>query len=232
MTWSVSVRARQVIGIGFLLVVFAVTAARSGSTLLRGPYPDPWRTDVAVVVDAAPNIYADAPDIRVVQLVETMDAMWHRAFEAAGDDYEHPRIEPRNGAAETDCGTDHDGWAGVYCSEDRQIVIDVGDHLVRRAQGGDDASDLLLGYVLAHEMGHHVQHQRGMGVPRDQDDVVKGELHAQCLAGVWGRAARKPVPPPGTYVADADHGSAEQQQRWLEHGHAAGRPAACDAVFG
>jgi predicted metalloprotease len=227
----VSVRARQILVLGVLLVVFAVSATRSGSLLLARTSPEPFGEDVTVVAGAAPNIYEDKPGVRVTQLVASMDAMWQRAFAAAGDEYEQPRIESRTGEARTDCGTDHDGWAGVYCAQDTQIVIDIGDHLVRRAHGGDEASDLLLGYVLAHEIGHHVQHERGMEAMRSQEDVVKAELHAQCLAGVWGRAAGKPVPPAGTYVADPDHGSVDDQRRWLEHGHAQGRPAACDAVF-
>ena len=226
-----SVRARQILVLGLLLVVFAISATRSGSVLLARTSPEPFAADVTVAVADAPNIYGDRPEIRVSQLVGSMDAMWQRAFASAGDDYEQPRIESRSGAARTDCGTEHDGWAGVYCAEDKQIVIDIDDHLVRRAYGGDEPSDLLLGYVLAHEIGHHVQAERGLAAQRTQEDVVRAELHAQCLAGVWGRAAGKPVPPVGTYVADADHGSVQDQRRWLEHGHADGRPAACDAVF-
>lgn len=223
-----STRARQIAAVAVLAIVLLARVSLSQGTR---PAPEPFGEDVTVVVAAAPNIYANEPDIRVHHLIDSMNDMWARAFAAAGDAYEEPRIEPRSAQAGSKCGTTVGGWAGVYCPYGKRIVIDVADHLVRRTMMGDDGSDLLLGYVLAHEVGHHVQHERGLRPPRSQADVVRAELHAQCLAGVWGRAAGRAVPDPGTYAADADHGSVEQQRHWLELGHASGRPAACDPVW-
>ena len=223
-----STRTRQITLFAVLAIVLIVRASLGQGSREA---PEPFGQDVTVAVAAAPNIYANEPDIRVHQLIDSMNDMWARAFAAAGDDYEEPRIEPRTAEAASKCGTQVAGWAGVYCPYGKRIVIDVADHRVRRAAVGDEGSDLLLGYVLAHEVGHHVQHERELGPPGSQEAIVRGELHAQCLAGVWGRAAGRPLPPVASYAADGDHGTVEQQRHWLELGHASGRPAACDPVW-
>jgi uncharacterized protein len=225
----VSIRARQIIAVVFLGVVALSRVMAMGA--MPGDDPEPFPQEVAVAVAPAPNIYGDKPDVRIYQLISSMNTMWQQAFAAAGDEYEPPRIEPRNGQAGSDCGITSTDWAGVYCPDGERIVIDVADHLVRKAMVGDSTSDDLLGYVLAHEVGHHVQDVRGMGAPKSQGDIMQAELHAQCLAGVWGRAAGRPLPPVASYAADGDHGSVEQQRYWLERGHTTGRPAACDGAF-
>ena len=224
-----STRARQVIALAVLAAVALSRIAAMGAT--PGAEPEAFPQEVAVAVAPAPNIYGDKPDVRVYQLISSMNTMWQQAFAAAGDEYEAPRIEPRDGQAASDCGITSVDWAGVYCPDGERIVIDVADHLVRKAMVGDATSDDLLGYVLAHEVGHHVQSARGMGAPGSQQDIMQAELHAQCLAGVWGRAAGRQLPPVASYAADADHGTVEQQRWWLERGHATGRPAASDAAF-
>jgi predicted metalloprotease len=220
---------RQVcIAFGVLIAVASIGARAPWASKAR---PDAFPEKVAVVSAPTPNIYADKPDVRVLQLLSSMNDMWARAFYDAGDTYEVPRIEPRRGVPKSDCGTQVSGWAGVYCPHGERIVIDISNHTVIRAGLGDERSDLLIGYVLAHEVGHHVQALRGFKIRDSQADILKSELHAECLAGVWGKAAGRPVMPIEHYAADADHGTVEQQRHWLELGHASGKPAACDAVW-
>ena len=124
-------------------------------------------------------------------------------------------------------------WAGIYCPRDRQIVIDLTDHLVVRAAAGDDLADDALGYVLAHEVGHHVQYTREILVRQQtQEDQVRIELYADCMSGVWGRAAGRRAPPAWSYATtDVEHGTGAQQREWTERGYARGRPADCDAIW-
>jgi predicted metalloprotease len=76
-----------------------------------------------------------------------------------------------------------------------------------------------------------VQALRGqLGVGRE-NGVLKAELQAQCMAGLYGRATGRPVPPVWSYAPDEDHGTVAQQQHWLELGHRSGRPADCDRVW-
>ena len=228
-----SARARQVLLLGALLAAVVAKAQQPGPLFALGASPKAFPAELTVGPAPAPSadVYSDRPDIRVLQLLDSMNGLWERTFAAAGDEYERPTVETRGGERGEGCGSDVGGWAGIYCSRSRRIVIDVGDHEVHRALMGAGGTDDRLGYVLAHELGHHVQTLRN-GLLRDTPEaVLRSELQAECLAGVWGRAAGRPLPPVWTYSSDADHGTAEQQRRWLELGHATGRPAACDAVW-
>jgi uncharacterized protein len=193
--------------------------------------PEPFPKAYVATAPAAPNAHRDRPSVRVLQLLSSMNVMWEGAFEAAGADYEPPSIESRGQSGRGCGGTVETDWAGVYCSAGKRIVIDMEDHLVVRASVGDESSDDLLGYILAHEVGHHVQHQRGLYGRETREATVRAELHAECLAGVWGRAAGRRPPPPWSFTPDADHGSAAEQQAWFQRGYAQGRPAACDAIW-
>jgi predicted metalloprotease len=224
-------RARQLIAFAVLGILLVVKAQQPGPMFAFGASARGFDDDVTVRAAPVPNIYADKPDLRVLQLLSSMNVMWERAFRAAGDDYERPRVETRTQPTIEGCGAAVEGWAGIYCSRGKRIVIDIRDQLVLRAATGDDVSDDLLGYVLAHEVGHHVQALRGRAQAGSADDVLRAELHAQCLAGVWGRAAGRALPPAWSYGVDAEHGSVAQQERWLTRGHARGRPADCDDVW-
>ena len=193
--------------------------------------PEPFPDAYVARAPATPNAYRDRPDARVLQLLSSMNTMWEEAFKAAGAEYEPPTVESRGQNGRGCGGTVETDWAGVYCRAGERIVIDLEDHLVVRATVGDESSDDLLGYILAHEVGHHVQHLRGLYTRETREATVRTELHAECLAGVWGRAAGRRPPPLWTFTSDADHGTAEQQQMWFRRGHARGRPADCDAIW-
>ena len=108
----------------------------------------------------------------------------------------------------------------------KTIIIDVDAHVKRHAVVGGGLADVVLGYVVAHEVGHHVQTLRHAGA-----DILRRELHADCLAGVWGKAAGIPLPPMWAYGEDAEHGTAAQRVHWLNVGYRAARPSDCDAIW-
>ncbi|HEX8084662.1 MAG TPA: neutral zinc metallopeptidase [Solirubrobacteraceae bacterium] len=148
----------------------------------------------------------------------------------AGDDYSAPRVVQR-AVEEEACGAPSEGWAGLYCPAGRTLVIDLDAHARRHGVIGQGFSELLLGYIVAHEMGHHVQTLRGAPDTGTLENARQHELHAECLAGVWGRAAGVPLPPPWAYAEDAVHGTVQEQIQWLNAGYRAGRPADCDAIW-
>ncbi|HWT95417.1 MAG TPA: neutral zinc metallopeptidase [Solirubrobacteraceae bacterium] len=225
----VTVRTAVLALVAALLLI--VRAQQPGPIFAFGSEPESFPTSVTAPPAVAPVLYRDRPDVRVLQLLASMNAMWAATFAAAGDDYERPRIETRATPAAEGCGAGVSGWAGMYCARDKQIVVDLSDHQVVRAAGGDQTADDLLGYVLAHEVGHHVQMLRGVGLADTPAERLRLELHAQCLAGVWGKAAGRGPLPIEVFGVDAEHGSAADQQRWMETGRRAGRPADCDAIF-
>jgi predicted metalloprotease len=224
-----SAPVRQVLLVSVLAVVLLVKAQQPGAFLSLGGNPEAFPRDVVARAAPTPNVYSDRPAVRVLQLLDSMNTMWAGAFADAGARYEDPRVQTVEHETAEGCGSTVGGWAGIYCRDTKSIAIDLSDHLVGRAAVGDDEADLLLGYILAHEVGHHVQALRGFSGLKDQ--VLRAELHAQCLAGVWGRASGRPPRPPWSFGVDADHGSADQQARWLGRGHAAGRPGDCDGVW-
>lgn len=226
---SFPVRLAVLLLVGFLLLI--ARAQQPGPMFAFGSEPSGFPADVRAPSAVTPRLYNERPDVRVLQLVASMNAMWSRVFVDAGDDYERPRVEARSRAATEGCGADADNWAGIYCHRGARIVVDMANHQVLRAAGGDTFADDELGYTLAHEMGHHVQLLRGVARADDLAETVRLELHAQCLAGVWGRAAGRPLPHPESYGVDAEHGSAAEQHRWLSTGYARAHPADCDAVF-
>ena len=146
--------------------------------------------------------------------------MWAAAFERVGASYEQPILTD-----DTGCGGPTAGWAGLYC--DGKIVIDVSGHTQRHAAVGAGVEDLVLGYVVAHEVGHHVQSLRGA----PPTEILTRELHADCLAGVWGKASGAPLPPTWLYGEDAEHGTAAQRIHWLNEGYRSARPSDCDKIW-
>jgi hypothetical protein len=161
------------------------------------------------------------------QQLASIEAMWTPIFAAAGDRFVAPNLAP---AGQDGCNAPPAAglWAGIYCPSTRNIVVDLDSHSVRNAQTGGYVADVVLGYILAHEVGHHVQILRG--APKVSSGP-RHELHADCLAGVWGKAAGLPLPPTWKYAADAAHGTSAQRMRWLSRGWLHARPADCDAIF-
>jgi predicted metalloprotease len=225
-----SVRARQAVAVICLAVALVVELRLQAGSALPSQ-PDPFHADVTVTAQPVPDIYADRPDVRVLQLLDSMNASWKAAFAAAGDPYAPPIVETRTRRAAEGCGAEQEGWAGYYCSAGTRIVIDLGHQDVGRAMLGDDQADDLLAHVLAHEVGHHVQALRGHLRKKTPAATRRVELHAQCLAGVYGAASGRPLPPVWSYAEDAEHGTVAEQQHWVGVGHARARPADCERIW-
>lgn len=130
--------------------------------------------------------------VRVV-LADTED-VWQREFERIGREYQPPELVVYSGQYPTACGTGDARMGPFYCPGDRKVYIDLGfyDELERVfAAPGDFAQ----AYVIAHEVGHHVQNLLGIsdqvaalrGRPDYNEYSVRLELQADYLAGVWAR---------------------------------------------
>jgi len=134
-------------------------------------------------------------DFVSVVLADTEDT-WSGIFRKAGKVYEEPNLVLYSGAVQSACGMGSAAMGPFYCPSDRKVYIDLAffDEL-RRRHGAP--GDFAQAYVIAHEVGHHVQNllgisdrvraaQRGLGSAEVNALSVKQELQADCFAGVWG----------------------------------------------
>lgn len=131
-------------------------------------------------------------------LADTEDT-WTAIFHAAGRPYEVPRLVLFTGATATACGTGQAAMGPFYCPADRRVYIDLAfyDDLRQRFHA---PGDFAQAYVIAHEIGHHVQNLLGVSdkVQRARSRLsaregnalsVRLELQADCFAGVWAHHA-------------------------------------------
>ncbi|MBX3655898.1 MAG: neutral zinc metallopeptidase [Ramlibacter sp.] len=144
-------------------------------------------------------------DDRMARFVSTVLAdtedVWKQQFSQAGATYREPRLVLFRGATHTACGQGQAAMGPFYCPSDQKVYIDLGFYQTLRDRLGAPG-DFAQAYVIAHEVGHHVQNL--MGISRKMDDMrgrlsqveynalsVRLELQADCLAGVWAHHAQE-----------------------------------------
>lgn len=129
-------------------------------------------------------------------LGETEDA-WNGIFAAAGERYVEPKLVLFSGGVDSACGMASAATGPFYCPSDQRVYLDTAffDEMRNRFQA---AGDFAQAYVIAHEIGHHVQNLTGV-LPRfnrqrqsmSESEAnamsVRVELQADCYAGIWGR---------------------------------------------
>ena len=127
-----------------------------------------------------------------------VDATWTKLFQQSGKTYEQPVVVLYEQGVQSQCGATPSTVGPFYCPLDRKVYLDIGfmEELQQRlgAQG-----DFAQAYIIAHEIGHHVQNLLGvmddvnLAQQENPDDAnelsVRLELQADCLAGVWGHSA-------------------------------------------
>jgi uncharacterized protein len=123
------------------------------------------------------------------------EKVWTQVFQAAGSQYPDPKLVLFRGATATACGTGQTAQGPFYCPGDSKVYIDLEffDTLSRKLGA---PGDFAQAYVIAHEVGHHVQNLMGITGKVDAARArqstaqanalsVRVELQADCLAGVW-----------------------------------------------
>ena len=161
----------------------------------------------------APGATRSAPQDENARFVSTVLAstedIWQETFQASGRDYRKPVLVLYRGSTRSACGTGQAAMGPFYCPGDEKVYLDLGFFETMRRQLGAPG-DFAQAYVVAHEVGHHVQHLLGI---TDRVDALRGrqseaqanamsvrlELQADCFAGVWA-------------------GRSQQAKNWLEQG--------------
>jgi predicted metalloprotease len=135
----------------------------------------------------------------VSKILASTETTWTQVFQEGGSRYQEPKLVLFSGATPTACGTGQSAMGPFYCPGDQKVYIDLSfyrDLKDRFRAPGEFAQ----AYVIAHEVGHHVQNllgisekvhqaQQGASKARANDLSVRLELQADCLAGVWGNRA-------------------------------------------
>ncbi|MBQ9407324.1 MAG: neutral zinc metallopeptidase [Desulfovibrio sp.] len=134
-------------------------------------------------------------------VLKTTEDAWQNIFRRAGNAYPPPTLVLYTGATETACGYGQSAMGPFYCPGDGKVYIDLAFYRDMQSHLGG-GGDFALGYVLAHEVGHHVQNvlgiaqkvremQRGASQAEANRLSVMMELQADCFAGVWGRSVQR-----------------------------------------
>jgi len=123
---------------------------------------------------------------------------WARLLPASGSQYERAKLVLFTGGTDTACGFGESATGPFYCPRDARVYIDLGFYRALRERLGAPG-DFAQAYVIAHEVGHHVQNLLGTSdrvqrAGRGEGDggmSVRMELQADCYAGVWAHASRQ-----------------------------------------
>lgn len=202
-----------------------------------------------------------------VTLADT-EEIWGEIFAAAGESYTPATLVLFSGVTPSPCGNASGATGPFYCPLDQKVYLDTAFFATLSRQLGA-GGDFAAAYVVAHEVAHHVQDELGIlsqanaqreRSSQEQSNAISVmiELQADCLSGVWARAAESRigaldagdidealnaaarigddilmrsagrVPMPESFT----HGSSEQRQRWFSQGYTSGSVSACDTFSG
>lgn len=187
---------------GGLLLLLAVTWALGGDPLQVLEMATGGGTSADVETGPLQRPGSGQPDeasqfVSVV-LADTEDT-WGKIFQASGKRYQPPKLVLFTDAVESACGFNSAAVGPFYCPPDQKVYIDLGFYRDLHQKFGAPG-DFAQAYVIAHEVGHHVQNLLGTsarvreaqgqgGVSEANALSVRLELQADCYAGVWGHHA-------------------------------------------
>jgi len=139
---------------------------------------------------------ADTMGQFVSKVLGSTEDVWGSIFQRSGKQYRQPKLVLYTGAVRSACGLGQSAMGPFYCPNDEQLYIDLAfyDDLRKRFHA---PGDFAQAYVIAHEVGHHVQKLTGsfsqmenaqgrMSKSQYNQLSVRMELQADCYAGVWG----------------------------------------------
>ena len=187
-------------GIGTLVLVLVSLYLGIDPTVLLNQAPPATVSTTGTSREARPAEENRMAEFVSVVLADTEDA-WHDLFRQAGSTYREPKLVLFTDAVESACGFADSAVGPFYCPGDQNIYIDLGFY--RELKDRFHApGDFAQAYVIAHEVGHHVQNLLGISKKvqeaRSRASQVEGnrlsvrlELQADCLAGVWAYHANK-----------------------------------------
>jgi uncharacterized protein len=218
------------LGIGMIVVLSLIGWALGiDPRLLIGGAEMMSRNDQQQQSDAGSTTRTGLPSDKMGQFVSAVlgstEAQWKEIFAQAGKSYEPPTLVMFSEATRSGCGFAQAAMGPFYCPIDHKVYLDTSffQDLQRRFRACDVGSktcQFAEAYVVAHEIGHHVQNllgllpqvqeaQRGIDKVEANQLQVRVELQADCLAGVWAHHAEEKW----RFIEPGDVEAAMQTQR-------------------
>jgi len=175
------------LGVNPLTLLGIMTGGGGAPPAQTGPAPAPPANDQ--MAKFVSTVLADTEDV------------WGELFKQGGATYQNPKLVLFRGAVRTACGAGQAAMGPFYCPADQKVYIDLSfyDTLKNRLGAPGDFAEA---YVIAHEVGHHVQNELGISEKVEQARArstpaqanamsVRLELQADCFAGVWAHHAQR-----------------------------------------
>ncbi|MFJ5299369.1 neutral zinc metallopeptidase [Pseudomonas sp. RC10] len=257
------------LGLGGIVIIVAIGLLTGQDPMqilgqIAGQVGSQQTTSVSPQTRQAPPANDEQADFVRAILGDTEDT-WGQIFQQGGRQYKNPTLILFRGQVQSACGFASSASGPFYCPADQKVYLDM-DFFREMSQRFKAAGDFAQAYVIAHEVGHHVQtllgvsakvdaaRQRGMRMEGDNGLLVRQELQADCLAGVWANNAQKRLnwlepgdieealnaanaigddrlqqQSQGRVVPDSfTHGTSAQRVRWFKTGFAQGQINQCD----
>ena len=182
-------------GTAVLVIIFALVTKQNPLELLAS-------MNQGAAQQAGPGASAtvdpnDPGAVFVKKILATTEDVWNAELPKLGSPYQEPKLVLYREAVESACGFQQAAVGPFYCPGDRMAYFDL-DFLVQLQKKLGAEGDFAAAYVIAHEIGHHVQKLLGTSdrvrqAGRDEgatSNSVRLELQADCYAGVWGHYAQ------------------------------------------
>jgi len=237
--------------VGLLVILLFNVLGGGGGSGINIPALGPVDTGSGQTAGTIPA-NDDAAQFAAFVIHDVQDS-WAQVFSDSKEQYRETKLVLYRSATQTGCGTGQSGMGPFYCPTDEKVYIDL-DFYNELATRFGAPGDFAQAYVIAHEVGHHVQKLLGISDRvKTREDGIKLELQADCFAGVWGHAAQAEGileagdVQEGLTAAAAvgddtlqkettgrinpdtfTHGTSAQRTHWFQTGFDSGDPNSCD----
>jgi uncharacterized protein len=198
------------LGIGGVIIVIVVSLLLGKNPLdvlallTDGGAPTQSQTQREAPAPSGPagaNSPRDEQKEFVAHVLGDTEDVWTSVFQQRGGHYQPPKLVLFRGHADSACGLASAATGPFYCPGDRDVYLDLAFFQELSSRFGAPG-DFARAYVIAHEVGHHVQNQLGLMAQVQQKSAgasdiarnalsVRQELQADCFAGVWGHSAQQ-----------------------------------------
>ncbi|MDQ6924270.1 MAG: zinc metallopeptidase [Pseudomonadota bacterium] len=196
------------LGIGGVIVVIVISLLLGKNPLdilqLLTDSGAPTQTQTQAPTPSGPPGTASPRDEQkefVARVLGDTEDVWTAAFQQSGKRYQPPKLDLFRGQVGSACGLASAATGPFYCPGDRKVYLDL-EFFQQLSKRFGAPGDFARAYVIAHEVGHHVQNQLGLmaqvqqkaegASDRARNDLsVRQELQADCFAGIWGHSAQQ-----------------------------------------